>query len=362
MQHPEPDIIIIGGGLSGLATAAFIEQQAPGLSCVILEARERAGGRIHTLRDSGAASLEMGATWLNPQHRHLMELLQELNLELQPQHMGRQAFYEFISTSPPQLVQIPEMGPQDATYRIAGGSSRLIEALQQRLKYTRIFLNAPVSSISAGADFLQLESAAGSFKTPQVVSTLPPRLLADRITFSPALPDAFYDVAARTHTWMGDSIKIGLRFSRPFWEAEGFSGTIMSNAGPLTELYDHCDPQRNVFGLKGFMNPAYFSISSEERKQMVLRQLRKFYGDAAENCLLSYHEAVWRDEAFTYSEYDGHVLPHQNNGHELFSRSYFDGRLHLAGAETSRLHPGYMEAAVKSARDTADALLQKLQV
>jgi monoamine oxidase len=109
------------------------------------------------------------------------------------------------------------------------------------------------------------------------------------------------------------------------------------------------------------MNPAYFSLSREERRQMVLRQLRKFYSDAAENNLISYHEAVWRDEAFTYSNYDEHVLPHQHNGHELFSGSYFDGRLHLAGAETSRLHPGYMEGAVKSARDTADRLLQKLQ-
>lgn len=362
MQHSESDIIIIGAGLSGLATAAFIEQQAPGLSCVILEARDRTGGRIHTLRDAAAASLEMGATWLNPQHRHLMTLLQELNLELQLQQMGRQAFYEFAHTSPPQLVQIPEMTEQDATYRIAGGSSRLIEALQQKLKQAQILLNAPVQSITAGSELLQLESAAGSFKARQVVSTLPPRLLTDRITFTPALPAAFYDAAARTHTWMGDSIKVGLRFSRSFWEDEGLSSTIMSNAGPLTELYDHCDPQRSVFGLKGFMNPACFSLSRAERKQMVLRQLRKFYGDAAENCLLSYHEAVWRDETFTYSGYDEHVLPHQNNGHELFSRSYFDGRLHLAGAETSRLHPGYMEGAVKSARDTADVLLQKLQV
>lgn len=362
MQHPSFDLLIIGGGLSGLATAALIEQRAPRLSCALLEARNRTGGRIHTLRSTSTASLEMGATWLSPQHRHLMSLLQDLGLELQPQHMGRQAFYEFISTSPPQLVQIPEMAEQQATYRIKGGSSRLTKALQQQLKRTQIFLKAPAHSIRAGSEFLQVESTAGTFKAHQVVSTLPPRLLADRIIFSPALPDAFYDVAAQTHTWMGDSIKVGLRFSRPFWEADGFSGTIMSNAGPVTELYDHCDPQRSMFGLKGFMNPAYFSLSRDERKQMVLRQLRKFYGDAAENYLLSYHEAVWREEAFTYRDYDGHVLPHQNNGHEVFSRAYYDGRLHLAGAETSRLHPGYMEGAVKSARDTADALLQKLQV
>ncbi|MFW6347271.1 MAG: flavin monoamine oxidase family protein [Cyclonatronaceae bacterium] len=361
MQTPSFDVVIAGGGLSGLATAFFLEQQIPGLSIAILEARDRSGGRIHTLREPGRASVEMGATWLSPAHTHLTRLLQKLQLELQPQRVGPQAFYEFISTSPPQLVQLPAMTGQDSTYRVAGGTEGIIATLQQQLKTSSLFLNTELQAITAHTESLHLDTSAGSFSASRVVSTLPPRLFATRISTMPALPEHFYDVARQTHTWMGDSIKIGLRFSRPFWEADGFSGTIMSNAGPLTELYDHCDLQRSVFALKGFMNPAYFSVSRAEREQMVMRQLRKFYGQVAEDHLISYHETVWRDEALTFSEYDGHVLPHQNNGHEVFGRSYLGGRLYFAGAETSRVHPGYMEGAVKSAQDTARALSGQLQ-
>ncbi len=48
----EMDVIVVGAGLAGL-TAAY-ELQRAGRHVVVLEARERLGGRVFTLRDEFA--------------------------------------------------------------------------------------------------------------------------------------------------------------------------------------------------------------------------------------------------------------------------------------------------------------------
>jgi monoamine oxidase len=54
-------VIIIGAGLSGLLTAYRLKEE--GVPFKILEARDRTGGRIHTLESKNGTPLEMGATW-----------------------------------------------------------------------------------------------------------------------------------------------------------------------------------------------------------------------------------------------------------------------------------------------------------
>ena len=88
---------------------------------------------------------------------------------------------------------------------------------------------------------------------------------------------------------------------------------------------------------------------------MVLRQLRKYYGNKI-NDFLTYEETVWRNEPFTFSSYDTHVLPHQNNGHAVFQQPYLNGQLFIAGAESAQRHPGYMDGAVASAMHVAERI------
>ncbi|MGH9356305.1 MAG: flavin monoamine oxidase family protein, partial [Terriglobia bacterium] len=58
------DVIVIGAGVAGLAAAR--ELSAAGVSVCILEARERIGGRIHTLRDAALdAPVELGAEFIH---------------------------------------------------------------------------------------------------------------------------------------------------------------------------------------------------------------------------------------------------------------------------------------------------------
>lgn len=338
------DVIIVGGGLAGLTAAYLLEKR--NIYPTILEARSRLGGRIHTLRFASIKRIEMGATWLGKQHQSLIQLIQELGLGVEEQHLGDRAFYEYISTSPPQLVQLPPN--EDPTWRIKGGSDKMIEALNRKLTRTEIKTGQVVEEIKNG-ERVELKTGSKSYFADIVISTLPPKLLVDRVNITPNLPEDFLQIANQTHTWMGESIKVGLFYEEPFWLKSGSSGTIMSNVGPVNEMYDHSDKEIGSYALKGFLNGAYHSVTREERKSIVLNQLKKYFGEKADE-YKQYRETVWREEVHTYSGYSEPVIPHQHNGNEIFTQLYWNGKLLLAGAETSPISPGYMDGAVESAK------------
>lgn len=347
MQNPK--IIIIGGGLSGLATAYLLKKE--GIAAQIIEGRDRLGGRIHTSRSDGEAPIERGATWLGKKHQHLRELLNELDIGIYEQYMGSKGYYEPMSISPPQLVDLPPN--EEPSYRIEGGSDNLIHSLADIFGKEQIVLNQVVSAIQKNDNCLTVKTKRDLFKADFVISTLPPKLLVDTITFTPSLPDKLQNIAKQTHTWMAESIKVALTFEEPFWRASNSSGTIFSNVGPITEMYDHSNG--DCYALKGFMNDAYHSVSRKQRQQLVLEQLRRFYGDKVDN-FQSYHETVWQKDSFTYTDYTQHVIPHQHNGHPVFQTPFWDGHLFISGSETAKAFPGYMDGAVESAHHTVRQL------
>jgi monoamine oxidase len=59
----EVDIAIVGAGAAGIAAARWL--QANGSSVLVLEARNRVGGRAHTDRSSFGMPLDRGCAWLH---------------------------------------------------------------------------------------------------------------------------------------------------------------------------------------------------------------------------------------------------------------------------------------------------------
>lgn len=338
-----PSIIIIGAGLTGLTLAYLLKKK--GLDAQIIEARPRLGGRMLTDYQKDKAPIELGATWLGEKHQQLNQLLAELNLGIFEQSIGPRAIYEPISTSPPQLAQLP---PNDEpSYRIQRGSANLIQTLAAKLDHGQVHLNEVVQSIQSTADQLLVRTTKTTYLGDYVISTLPPKLLFSKVQL-PALPTELAALAQNTHTWMGESIKVGLRYSSPFWRDDQTSGTIFSNVGPVSEMYDHADYEDQTYALKGFMNGSYHSATPEFRRDLILKQLAKYFGPIVQQ-YLSYEEKVWSQEAFTFVPYDGYILPHQNNGNPLFRKAYLNGRFFVGGSETALHHPGYMDGAVSSA-------------
>jgi monoamine oxidase len=73
------DVVVVGAGLAGLATARRLT--AAGKSVVVLEARDRVGGRTEGALLANGAAVELGGQWIGPTHTELLALVQELGLE-----------------------------------------------------------------------------------------------------------------------------------------------------------------------------------------------------------------------------------------------------------------------------------------
>ena len=342
-------ILVIGAGLSGLLTAYRLKKE--GIPFKILEARPRIGGRIHTVMGTNNTPVEMGATWFGDHHKHLLALLEEVEIEYFEQYMEGVVFFQPLSTSPAQSIQIPTQPP---SYRIAGGSSNLINTLYQKLDSNDVLLNQTVTKIIFHENSVHV-IANEIFEGSHVVLAIPPKLWAKKILFEPDLPTDLMNVAQQTHTWMEDSIKVALTFSESFWQHENLSGTLFSNTGPITEFYDHCDDKRSKYALCGFINSSYKHLTYEERQTRVLNQLKNVFGLKAET-FLDYEECIWGKEEHTFQSSAISLYPHQNNGNPLFSNSFFDERLFISSSESSSEFPGYMDGAVYSGNITAEKI------
>ncbi len=82
----DADILIIGAGVAGLTAARALTRA--GASVLVLEARDRVGGR--TLSQSvGGDIVDLGGQWIGPHQRHVLRLMDELGLQRFPQfHHG----------------------------------------------------------------------------------------------------------------------------------------------------------------------------------------------------------------------------------------------------------------------------------
>jgi monoamine oxidase len=100
------DVIVIGAGVSGLTAAA--ELSRGGLSVILLEARDRIGGRVHTLKDPIYHSpIELGAEFIHGYAPEIWQLLQQANKSIhevtgdpwcvEQQHLLPCHFFEQVS-------------------------------------------------------------------------------------------------------------------------------------------------------------------------------------------------------------------------------------------------------------------------
>ena len=78
------DVVIIGAGAAGLAAAATLAQQ--GYRIALVEARDRIGGRVYTIRPPGATlPIELGADFVHGRPDETFAIAAEAGLRLYEQ-------------------------------------------------------------------------------------------------------------------------------------------------------------------------------------------------------------------------------------------------------------------------------------
>ncbi len=350
----QADTLIIGAGLSGLA--AGLRLQAAGRDFLIVEARERVGGRAHGVV-LGEGGIDLGPSWVWPAYQpRVRTLIEALGLRHHAQFETGQILYDAVG-GVQRLAHPVRYG--DAR-RIAGGPAALAEAMAAKLPADRIQLGATVTALDFTGTPTATLDGGKAVTAHQVIAAVPPRLLASWAVV-PDLPAPLKAGLTRWPTWMAAHAKFVARYERPFWREAGLSGSALSQRGPLMEVVDHSDEEAGIHALFGFVGwPA------QQRKQRgetglisdVLGQLVRLYGEAARNPLQT-HFKDWTTDPFTAGSGD-EIAP---NGHPLYGEPalqelWFDDRLVIAGAEADTQHGGLIEGALRA----ADVAVERLNL
>ncbi|HAJ72781.1 MAG TPA: amine oxidase [Methylophilaceae bacterium] len=348
------EIAIVGGGVSGLALADALHQA--GKSFALYEARSRLGGRVLTKTSAlTGGAIDLGPTLFWPETQpHMRALVEKLGLAHFPQHDSCSILQLSDPNQPPESLDV--VGVHGGAHRLKGGMNALVTALANRLPADSLHLEHALTSIENHGDFvrLQFKTANGltTVSARKVVLAMPPRLIAEHVSFNPVLSAELVEAMRATHTWMAFQAKAVTAFDQAFWRAAGHSGNAFSNhpQSVLAEIFDACDESGEQAALGGFVALAAESREAYRRSMPVLveSQLTLIFGKQAQDGELHYQD--WSAETYTCASLDVApltALPVYGDQH--LRQSWWGGKLMLSGAETASHAGGYLEGALESA-------------
>lgn len=351
MEH---ETVIIGAGLSGLALADHLARA--GREFCLLEARDRTGGRVLSQGLHGPA-YDLGPAWIWPHNRSMLALAQRLGLTLFEQYAEGNLVFEDPDGAIRRDLSIATMA---GALRVEGGMGRITERLAAGLPPGSVRLSHRVTALEAGTAAIRIEGTTPegpvTLAANRVVLALPPRLLATRIAFSPAMNPASFGALSDVPTWMAGHAKLVAVYDRPFWRAEGLSGDAISHRGPLMEIHDASPADLAEGALFGFLDPARAGGDPETLKTAAAAQLARLFGPGAA-LPLALHFKDWSLDPDTATPADRRA----QTGHPTYRPipplgGAWKGRVSFAGTETAPTEGGFLEGALESAEACAASL------
>jgi monoamine oxidase len=109
LQTRDADLVIVGAGLAGLSAARTAA--AAGAKVVVVEARDRVGGRVLNEDIGNGKVVEVGAQWIGPTQDRLAALARELGVETFPTHGAGENVIEYGGSLRRYSGTIPRINP-----------------------------------------------------------------------------------------------------------------------------------------------------------------------------------------------------------------------------------------------------------
>ncbi len=323
----EHEIAIVGAGLSGLALAQSL--RAEGRDVIVLEARDRAGGRV--LSNSG---FDLGPAWIWPHNRRMLDLVQRLGLQTFPQHSDGRLVFEDPQGHIRRDIELATMG---GALRVNGGLARITDGLADTLA-GMVHLNHPVRGVIEEACGVTVSGDGFSVRADRAVLALPLRIAAD---LGLSVPDA--------PTWMAGHTKLIAIYDRPFWRDDGLNGDAISHRGPLAEIHDASPANVATGALFGFAIPGAARRPSFATDAVT--QLSRLFGPDAANPNQVFFKDWSADPATATADDLG-----PPTSHPRYRPVPPTQRVLFAGTETAPAEGGFLEGALEA----AEAAFQQL--
>jgi monoamine oxidase len=127
----DADVIVVGAGLAGLAAARAV--RAEGASAVVVEARDRVGGRVHNHDIGGGDVVEVGAQWIGPTQDRLAAIARELGVQTFPTHTAGENVLEHGGRLHRFRGTIPRINP-----------AVLVDVQQAQMRLNRLARGVPL--------------------------------------------------------------------------------------------------------------------------------------------------------------------------------------------------------------------------
>jgi len=398
------DVAIIGAGAAGLGAANALK--GSGLSIIVLEARDRVGGRAHTIQAAPDVVFDVGCGWLHSADKNnfvsIAERLGfEINKDLPPwreraygkafpqedraefiraldefydraeeaaevaKRAGRDepanrslepgnrwnpmidAISTYINGAELDRVSILDMDAYEDTnfnWRVRRGYGALVAAYGAACP---LALNCAVTLIDYSAKRIRIETSRGTLTADKAIVTVPTNLIADEaIRFHPALP-AKVDAARGLPLGLAD--KVTLALADP--EALPKEGNLRA-ATMRTEMGTyHLRP----FGqpcIEGFFGGRFARQLEDTGDGAIaaasIDEIVSFLGNDFRRKLKPLAESRWAHDPWARGSYS-HALP-GHAGDRAVLAAPTDGRLYFAGEATS---PNFFSTA-HGARDSGE--------
>ena len=230
--------------------------------------------------------------------------------------------------------------------------------LAEQLK-SPLLLEAPVSRIDHDEAGVCVYAGGRELKARAVIVAIPPPLTG-HIDWQPLLPVNRDQLVQRMPH--GATIKALAVYQRPFWRDSGLSGQAIDPVGPARVTYDNSPADGSCGVMLGFVvgNRAreLGELEPEARQAEVLKGFVRMFGAQAAQPV-AYIEQDWAKERWTRGCPVCYMPPGAMTAHGAALRAPI-GPIHWAGAETATRWTGYMDGAVSSGEDAANAVATQL--